>query len=105
MTGGVAPDIRGWLTPFGGTLNHVGAVPVHRTVTRAVHEAGGRIVMQILHSGRYGYHPLVESASAIKSPISPFPPRAMTDARIETVIRHYARARGWRSSRATTASR
>ncbi|MBS0322176.1 MAG: NADPH-dependent 2,4-dienoyl-CoA reductase [Proteobacteria bacterium] len=91
VTGGVAPDVRGWLTPFGGTLNHAGAVPVHRIVTRAVHAAGGRIVMQILHAGRYGYHPLVESATAVKSPISPFPPRAMTDARIRTVIRDYAR--------------
>jgi 2,4-dienoyl-CoA reductase (NADPH2) len=91
VTGGIAPDRRGWLTPLAGSLTHGGALFAHRLVTRAVHAAGGRIVLQILHAGRYGYHPWVESSSAVKSPISPFTPRAMSEARIQAVIGHYAR--------------
>jgi 2,4-dienoyl-CoA reductase (NADPH2) len=66
VTGGIAPDWRGRLSPFAGTLTHVAATLWHRRVTRAVHDAGGRIVMQILHAGRYGYQPLVESASPLR---------------------------------------
>jgi 2,4-dienoyl-CoA reductase (NADPH2) len=91
VTGGIAPNRRGWLTPFGGSMTHAGALFPHRKLTRTVHAAGGRILMQILHAGRYGYHPWAESSSAQKSPISPFPPQAMSDARINAVIRHYAR--------------
>jgi 2,4-dienoyl-CoA reductase (NADPH2) len=91
VTGGIAPDRRGWLLPFAGSLTNVAGTLPHRRITRAVHEAGGRIIMQILHAGRYGYHPWVESASAIRSPISRFTPRVMDDARIRTVIGHYAR--------------
>ncbi|MEO8850535.1 MAG: NADPH-dependent 2,4-dienoyl-CoA reductase, partial [Allobranchiibius sp.] len=61
-------------------------------ITDAVHEAGGRIALQILHAGRYGYHPLVKSASALKSPISKFAPRAMSGRDVERTIDHYARA-------------
>ncbi len=92
VTGGIAPDRRGRLSPLAGTLSHLAATLPHRRVTRAVHDAGGAIVMQILHAGRYGYQPFVESASALRSPISPFTPRAMSDARIRTVIGHFARA-------------
>jgi 2,4-dienoyl-CoA reductase (NADPH2) len=56
--------------PLGGTLNAIGDVVNHRRVTRAVHEEGGKILMQILHAGRYGYQPFVVSASPVKSPIS-----------------------------------
>ncbi|MDQ2989096.1 MAG: NADPH-dependent 2,4-dienoyl-CoA reductase, partial [Pseudomonadota bacterium] len=82
---------QGWLLPFGGTLNFTGDVLNHRRVTRAVHEEGGKILMQILHAGRYGYQPLVVSASAKKSPISPFKPRALTERGIEKTIAAYAR--------------
>ncbi|MEO8975627.1 MAG: NADPH-dependent 2,4-dienoyl-CoA reductase [Casimicrobiaceae bacterium] len=92
VTGGIAPDWRGRLSPFAGSLTHAGATLWHRRVTRAVQAAGSRIVMQILHAGRYGYQPLVESASALRSPISPFTPQAMSGARIERVIGHFARA-------------
>ncbi|MYM23020.1 FAD-dependent oxidoreductase [Duganella sp. FT135W] len=91
VTGGISPNRSGWLLPFGGTLNFKGDVINHRRVTKAVHEEGGKILMQILHSGRYGYQPFVVSASAKKSPISPFKPRALTEACIETTIRDYAR--------------
>ena len=91
VTGGISPNREGWLLPFGGTLNFAGDVLNHRRVTRAVHEEGGKILMQILHAGRYGYQPLVVSASAVKSPISPFKPRALTEAGIARTIAAYAR--------------
>ena len=91
VTGGISPNRQGWLLPFGGTMNFAGDVFNHRRVTRAVHEEGGKILMQILHAGRYGYQPLVVSASAIKSPISRFKPRALTERGIEATISDYAR--------------
>jgi 2,4-dienoyl-CoA reductase (NADPH2) len=91
VTGGISPNRQGWLLPFGGTLNFIGDVFNHRRVTRAVHEEGGKILMQILHAGRYGYQPFSVSASSIKSPISPFKPRELTEAGIEKTIRAYAR--------------
>ena len=91
VTGGISPNRQGWLLPFGGTLNFLGDVPNHRKLTRAVHEEGGKIVLQILHAGRYGYQPFVVSASGIKSPISRFTPKPLTEAGIEDTIRAYAR--------------
>jgi len=91
VTGGISPNRQGWLLPFGGTLNMLLDVPNHRRVTRAVHAEGGKILMQILHAGRYGYQPFVVSASAIRSPISRFKPKALTEAGIESTIRAYVR--------------
>jgi 2,4-dienoyl-CoA reductase (NADPH2) len=91
VTGGISPNRQGWLLPFGGTLNFVGDLPNHRRVTRAVHEEGGKILLQILHAGRYGYQPLVVSASPQKSPISPFKPRALSERGIESTIEAYVR--------------
>ncbi len=91
VTGGISPNRQGWLLPMGGTLNFLGDVPNHRRVTRAVHEEGGKILLQILHAGRYGYQPFVVSASDKKSPISPFKPRALSERGIESTIRAYAR--------------
>ncbi len=91
VTGGISPNRQGWLLPAGGTLNFLGDIFNHRRVTRAVHEEGGKILMQILHSGRYGYQPFVVSASAKKSPISPFKPKALTESGIEATIKDYAR--------------
>jgi 2,4-dienoyl-CoA reductase (NADPH2) len=98
VTGGISPNRQGWLLPFGGTLNFKGDVFNHRRVTRAVHEEGGKILLQILHAGRYGYQPLVVSASE-KSPISPFKPRALTERGIEATIAPTCAAPGWRSGR------
>ena len=94
VTGGISPNREGWLLPFGGTMNVAGDVFNHRKVTRAVHDEGGKIVMQILHAGRYGYQPLVVSASNKKSPISPFRPRALSERGIERTIAAYARCAG-----------
>ena len=91
VTGGISPDRRGWLLPFGGTLNFLGDVFNHRRVTTAVHAEGGKILMQILHAGRYGYQPFVVSASAVKSPISPFKPKPLSERGIESTIKDYAR--------------
>jgi 2,4-dienoyl-CoA reductase (NADPH2) len=92
VTGGISPNRQGWLLPFGGTMNSLGDIYNHRRVTSAVHEEDGKIVMQILHSGRYGYQPLVVSASAIKSPISMFKPRALTERGIQSTINAYVRS-------------
>ena len=92
VTGGMAPTIRGWLTPFGSTLMYPWQVKHHRKVTGAVHAEGGRICMQILHSGRYGYHPLSVAPSAIQSPITPFKPRALSKGGIKRQIRGFVRA-------------
>jgi len=91
VTGGISPNRQGWLLPFGGTLNSIFDVSNHRKLTQAVQEEGGKILMQILHAGRYGYQPLVVSASSIKSPISLFKPRALTERGIQSTIRAYVR--------------
>jgi 2,4-dienoyl-CoA reductase (NADPH2) len=91
ITGGISPNRQGWLLPFGGTLNSVFDLRNHRLVTDAVHAEGGKIALQILHAGRYGYQPFVVSASALKSPISKFKPRALTLAGIAGTVRDYAR--------------
>ncbi len=86
VTGGLAPSIEGWLTPFGGRMSMPWHVARHRKVTRAVHAEGGRICMQILHGGRYSYHPLSVAPSKIKSPITPFTPRALSARGVERTI-------------------
>jgi 2,4-dienoyl-CoA reductase (NADPH2) len=91
ITGGISPNRQGWLLPFGGTLNSVFDLRNHRLLTDAVHAEGGKIALQILHAGRYGYQPFVVSASALKSPISKFKPRALTLAGIAKTVRDYAR--------------
>lgn len=92
VTGGIAPSIEGWLTPFAGRMSMPWHVARHRKVTRAVHGEGGRICMQILHAGRYAYHPLSVAPSAVKSPITPFEPRALTARGIERTIRDFVRS-------------
>ncbi len=91
ITGGISPNRQGWLLPAGGTMNTLGDVAPHRLVTHAVHKHGAKILMQILHAGRYGYQPFVVSASPIKSPISPFKPRQMSDKQILDTIDDYAK--------------
>ncbi len=91
VTGGIAPSIRGWLKPFGGRLSMPWHKPRHRKVTHAVHAEGGRICLQILHAGRYGYHPLSVAPSKIKSPITPFTPRALSSSGVRTTIGDFVR--------------
>jgi 2,4-dienoyl-CoA reductase (NADPH2) len=89
VTGGIAPNMVGWLKPFGGKLSWPWEVHKHKIVTKAVHEAGSKICMQILHAGRYGYHPLSVSASDIQAPINPFKPRALTGWGVERQIKAF----------------
>lgn len=91
VTGGFAPNIEGWAKPFAGTLATSSAARRHRIVTDAVHAEGGRIALQILHTGRYGYHPLCVAPSRIQSPISPFTPRELSARGIERQIRAFVR--------------
>jgi 2,4-dienoyl-CoA reductase (NADPH2) len=91
VTGGISPNLRGRLAPFGSQLSWPWQVAKHRKVTEAVHAAGGKIAMQILHGGRYSYHPFSAAPSAVKSPITPFKPRALSERAILATIRDYAR--------------
>ena len=91
ITGGISPNRQGWLLPAGGTMNTLGDIAPHRLVTHAVHKHGAKILMQILHAGRYGYQPFVVSASPIKSPISPFKPRQLSDKQIVDTIQDYVK--------------
>ncbi|MCU0928613.1 MAG: NADPH-dependent 2,4-dienoyl-CoA reductase [Burkholderiaceae bacterium] len=91
VTGGFAPNIEGWAKPFAGTLATHAAARRHRQVTDAVHAEGGKIALQILHTGRYGYQPLCVAPSRLKSPISPFTPRELTARGIERQIRAFVR--------------
>ena len=91
VTGGIAPNLRGRLAPFGSQLSWPWQVGKHRLITTAVHAEGGKIALQILHAGRYGYHPFSVAPSAIKSPITPFKPGALSERGIHATIRDYAR--------------
>ncbi|MEV6363231.1 NADPH-dependent 2,4-dienoyl-CoA reductase [Nocardia asteroides] len=91
ITGGYAPNRTGWLAPFGGKLTTKSEAYRHRTITKAVHAEGGKIAIQILHAGRYSYMPTSVSASAVKSAINPFKPRALSAKGIENTIDDYAR--------------
>ena len=91
VTGGFAPNVAGWTKPFAGTLATSGAARRHKEVTDAVHAEGGKIALQILHTGRYGYHPFCVAPSRIKSPITPFTPFALSAGGIERQIRAFVR--------------
>ena len=86
VTGGMAPNAEGGVFPGAAGLFIPQDVANHRIVTGRVHDAGGRIAMQILHAGRYAYGKGCVSASALKSPISPFPPQELDEAGIEKQI-------------------
>ena len=92
VTGGIAPNEEGRPYPGGAMMVSSDDVANHRIVTDAVHAAHGRIAMQILHFGRYAYHEDLVAPSAIKAPISPSTPRALTAAEVEQTIADYARA-------------
>ena len=91
VTGGYAPNIEGWLSPFGSRLASSAAAKKHVQVTNAVHTEGGKIALQILHSGRYGYSPFSVAPSRLKSPITPFTPRELSARGIERQIRCFVR--------------
>jgi len=89
VTGGFSPNIAGWVKPLAGRMSSASSAKRHQVVTRAVHEAGGKIAMQILHAGRYAYHPFAVAPSRIKSPISPFTPFELSAAGVERQIQAF----------------
>lgn len=91
VTGGIAPNRAGRLAPFAKKLTNVREMHKHKVITDAVHQEGGKIALQILHSGRYGYHPFAVAPSAIKSPISPFKPWKLSNRQIVRTISHFVR--------------
>jgi 2,4-dienoyl-CoA reductase (NADPH2) len=92
VTGGYAPNVVGWLKPFGGKLSWPWEVGPHRQLTGAVHAHDGKICLQLLHAGRYAYHPLSVAPSKKKAPINPFTPRALSARGVERHIADYARS-------------
>lgn len=98
VTGGIAPNIAGWVAPFAGRMSSAKHAKKHRVITDAVHAEGGKICMQILHSGRYGYHPLAVSASGVKSPITPFKPRALSSRGVRSTIKDYVECANYAKS-------
>ncbi|MDQ3230152.1 MAG: NADPH-dependent 2,4-dienoyl-CoA reductase [Pseudomonadota bacterium] len=92
VTGGFSPNVVGWLKPFAGKLSWAWETTKHRQVTRAVHEHDAKICLQLLHAGRYAYHPLSVSASALKAPINPFKPRQLSARGVERQIDAFANA-------------
>ena len=89
VTGGFAPNIVGWAKPFAGMMSTSGAARRHQVVTQAVHSAGGKIALQILHTGRYAFHPLAVAPSRLKAPISPFTPFELSSRGVERQIRAF----------------
>jgi 2,4-dienoyl-CoA reductase (NADPH2) len=90
VTGGYNPNRTGWLYPISGTFNSRLDVHNHRKVTSAVHAEGGKICLQILHAGRYSYHPFSKSASTGQAPINPFKARQMSSRKVASTIKDFA---------------
>ena len=90
VTGGVSPNKRGRISPFGCEMSHFWHVDKHKQVTAAVHKYSTKICLQLLHTGRYAYHPFSVGPSKVKSPITPFTPKAMSQRQILSTIKDYA---------------
>ncbi|WP_368910882.1 oxidoreductase [Proteus vulgaris] len=89
VTGGISPNKQGVLLPHAATLMCESQLPTHQLITDAVHQQGGKIALQILHTGRYSYQPNLVAPSAIQSPITPFMPTKMSHQQIEQTINDY----------------
>src|ERR1700753_3576646 len=91
ITGGYAPNRTGWLLPFASEMVSGAQARGHPRNTAAVHDSAAKILLQILHAGRYAYHPLSVSASSIKAPINPFRPRRLSSSGVRSTIDDFAR--------------
>ena len=89
VTGGISPNTRGRLAPFGSELSKFWHVNKHKKITAAVHQYPTKICVQLLHAGRYSYHPFSVSSSKVKSPINPFTPSAMSTRQIKNTIKDF----------------
>jgi 2,4-dienoyl-CoA reductase (NADPH2) len=94
VTGGISPNRQGWVFPFAARMANKGHAKDHQVITEAVHRYDTKICMQILHTGRYGYHPFSVGPSALKSPIVPFKPKALSVRGIYSTIKDYANCAG-----------
>ena len=94
ITGGYSPNRRGWLKPFASEMSTRLHAERHKQVTAAVHEHDGAIALQVLHAGRYSYTPFSVSASAIRAPINPFRPSALSARGVDRTVSDFARAAG-----------
>ena len=92
VTGGISPDYFGTVMPKAARMTNSSHVKSHTKITTAVHEAGGKICMQLLHAGRYAYQPWSVAPSAIKSPITPFKPFALPTWGVKSTINNYIKA-------------
>ncbi|MFZ0243999.1 MAG: 2,4-dienoyl-CoA reductase FMN-binding domain-containing protein, partial [Desulfobacterales bacterium] len=90
VTGGIAPNEAGRVAPNAAKLTSMAEVREHRLVTAAVHAAGGKIALQILHTGRYAFHPQLVAPSAIQAPINSFSPHGLTEAEVDLQIQDFA---------------
>ncbi|ART79447.1 NADPH-dependent 2,4-dienoyl-CoA reductase [Oceanisphaera avium] len=99
ITGGIAPNFRGRLQPRASQLSYAWQLKRHQLLTQAAHEGGAKIALQILHAGRYGFHPLVVAPSALACAITPFAPSAMSQRQIKRCINDFAHT-AWLSQQA-----
>ena len=91
VTGGIAPNRAGWVAPFSAKLTTKAEAKKHKIITKRVHEEGGKICMQILHTGRYAYHPFSVAPSGIKAPITPFKPWELKVSGIKRTIKDFVK--------------
>lgn len=90
VTGGISPNQHGVVHAGASIFDHENQIPHHKIITDAVHQAGGKITMQILHTGRYSYQPQPHAPSAIQAPINPYPPIEMTEDMIQQTLSDFA---------------
>ncbi len=91
VTGGIAPNKAGWVSPFAAKMSTKKEANKHKIITESVHEEGGKICMQILHTGRYAYHPFGVAPTAIKAPITPFKPWELSGRGIKGTIKDFVK--------------
>ena len=92
ITGGFSPNLTGKLTPIASSFNSFIDVIKHKPITSTVHKHGGKIALQLLHAGRYAYHPFNRAPSAIKAPINPYTPKEMTTSAVRSTVKDFAKS-------------
>jgi 2,4-dienoyl-CoA reductase (NADPH2) len=90
VTGGISPNDAGLTFAHASKLDSIAEAEKHKVITQAVHDAGGKIAMQILHTGRYSYQPEIVAPSAIQAPINPIKPKALSSAEVQQTIDDFA---------------
>ncbi|MFT5382735.1 MAG: 2,4-dienoyl-CoA reductase (NADPH2) [Saprospiraceae bacterium] len=91
VTGGISPNRAGWVSPFAAKMSTKKEAKKHKVITRKVHEEGGKICMQILHTGRYAYHPFGVAPTALKAPITPFKPWELSSRGVRNTIKDFVK--------------